>query len=105
MATLPLRKAPRPIEKSEEDKLRDEAINKIPDNNPTKLQEELEDDKSKKSNEWQNWCLRIKKSTLNEIDEIIQSEEWAGYKKTTWILQAIRKELNNEKAKINGKQE
>ncbi len=102
MATTPLKREVKPTN-NDADKLREGIINNIPENKEKSIKEELAN--SKKSKEWQNWCLRIKKSTLNEIDEIIQGREWVGYKKTTWILQAIYKELENEKAKANGKQE
>lgn len=98
MVTMPKARL-KQIEQNESDD--DKLKRKIIDNIPEKKQEQnsLKVEEDTKSKGWQNWCLRIQKKTLAEIDEIISGQEWIGYKKTTWILQAINKELKNERAK------
>lgn len=41
--------------------------------------------------EWTNFTLRIKKSTLDEIEVVLKNED--GLTKTGFMLQAIRKSL------------
>lgn len=46
---------------------------------------------SQDKTEWMNICLRIQKNMVQEIDSLVK--EKAGYTRTTWILQAIQKQL------------
>lgn len=46
---------------------------------------------SKKNKEWVNFCLRIQKDMLEDIDKILENR--AGISKTGWILEAIQEKL------------
>jgi predicted DNA-binding protein len=46
---------------------------------------------SKDTSEHMNICLRIPKNMVQQIDSLVK--EKAGYSRTTWILQAIQKQL------------
>lgn len=45
----------------------------------------------KNKKEWVNFCLRIQKEMLEDIDKILENR--VGISKTGWILEAIQEKL------------
>lgn len=69
------------IEKSQIEEVRQKAIS---------LGAPVNADKQEKK-EWLNFCLRIKNSMLDQIDEAL--DDRPGMSKTGWILEAIHEKL------------